>query len=622
MRNDEPGETLGTRLARGRVAAMVGRDAERARLRDLLAPGGPAIAWLHGGHGIGKSTLLAAFEADAAAVGRRVLRLRGGLVEPSPTALLAALADAAGADAAGLADPPTVVTIDDAEELRLAWSWLRRELVPGLPATARLVIASALPPPPAWAVDFGSLFAAVALGPLPDAAIEGAARAAGLSDADARAARDVAAGYPLALALAIGCARAGRRPADATAGLAAAALEASGETRAIVEAAALVRRATRPILAAMLGPGPAEAFDRFAALPFVRRDHEGFALAEPVSRAIAERIRAEEPERYTALREAAVGWITGRLAAAGPAERWRHMADLLWLVEHRQIREAFFPGEAPLPAVEPFEPADLAAVLALAEAAGGRSERAVAAAWAEMLPHRLNVARDAAGATIGFYSQADGDDPLAPLERVDPLLAHWRTHRAARRHSGGVLFVRQMYGMPGEAGDLAVSACLLDVKRAYLARWTLGRVYAVATREALANPAFRRIGFRPLPPGVRPPSLVLDLPGGNVATWIAGLVGATPARADLAPTGFDREGREIVAGGAVVRLTRLEAAVLAELVDRAPAPVSRDTLIETAWRRQVVGSNVVDAVVRTLRRKLAADAARIETVQGLGYRWR
>src|SRR5688572_6605514 len=84
MRNDPHSGTLDERRRRRRVAAMFGRDAERARLRRLLAPRGPAIAWLHGGHGMGKSTLLAAFEADAADAGRRLLRLRGGSVEPSP----------------------------------------------------------------------------------------------------------------------------------------------------------------------------------------------------------------------------------------------------------------------------------------------------------------------------------------------------------------------------------------------------------------------------------------------------------------------------------------------------------------------------------------------------------
>jgi len=33
-----------------------------------------------------------------------------------------------------------------------------------------------------------------------------------------------------------------------------------------------------------------------------------------------------------------------------------------------------------------------------------------------------------------------------------------------------------------------------------------------------------------------------------------------------------------------------------------------------------VGSNVVDAMVRTLRRKLGEDGRRIESVRGVGYR--
>ena len=67
-------------------------------------------------------------------------------------------------------------------------------------------------------------------------------------------------------------------------------------------------------------------------------------------------------------------------------------------------------------------------------------------------------------------------------------------------------------------------------------------------------------------------------------------------------------------------LTRLEAEVLAALMDAAPRSVGREALIETVWRRTVVGSNVVDAVIRTLRAKLGPHRDLVQTVPGLGYR--
>jgi len=71
----------------------------------------------------------------------------------------------------------------------------------------------------------------------------------------------------------------------------------------------------------------------------------------------------------------------------------------------------------------------------------------------------------------------------------------------------------------------------------------------------------------------------------------------------------------------VVELTPLEAQVLAELIDRAPAVVRREELIERVWRRAFVGSNVVDTVIRTLRRKLGSKRDRVQTVAKSGYRY-
>ena len=73
--------------------------------------------------------------------------------------------------------------------------------------------------------------------------------------------------------------------------------------------------------------------------------------------------------------------------------------------------------------------------------------------------------------------------------------------------------------------------------------------------------------------------------------------------------------------GRVVELTPLESQVLARLIDRAPAVVGRDEFIEHIWQRTFVGSNVVDTVVRTLRKKLGPQRASIQTIPKAGYRY-
>jgi DNA-binding response OmpR family regulator len=63
--------------------------------------------------------------------------------------------------------------------------------------------------------------------------------------------------------------------------------------------------------------------------------------------------------------------------------------------------------------------------------------------------------------------------------------------------------------------------------------------------------------------------------------------------------------------------------VLNALAARRAAPVSRADLLRDVWGTSYNGgSNTVDVVVRSLRRKLGASADRIETVRGIGYRLR
>jgi DNA-binding winged helix-turn-helix (wHTH) protein len=133
-----------------------------------------------------------------------------------------------------------------------------------------------------------------------------------------------------------------------------------------------------------------------------------------------------------------------------------------------------------------------------------------------------------------------------------------------------------------------------------------------------------RLGFRPVEQsrtGV-PDTMVLEVPGGDMIEWVSALVDAgTRGMVHGDQLEFARDRREIVVGGRAIELTPLEAQVLAELIDRAPAVVRREDLIERIWRRAYVGSNVVDTVVRTLRKKLGSRSDCIQTVPKAGYRY-
>ena len=90
-----------------------------------------------------------------------------------------------------------------------------------------------------------------------------------------------------------------------------------------------------------------------------------------------------------------------------------------------------------------------------------------------------------------------------------------------------------------------------------------------------------------------------------------------PLHVDLASRQVRVEERE-------VSLTRKEFDLLVELVRQRGRVLTRERLLETVWGYDFPGeTRTVDVHVRRLRQKLGAPVdARLETVVGVGYRWR
>jgi DNA-binding response OmpR family regulator len=109
--------------------------------------------------------------------------------------------------------------------------------------------------------------------------------------------------------------------------------------------------------------------------------------------------------------------------------------------------------------------------------------------------------------------------------------------------------------------------------------------------------------------------------GGDAAGPIADVLrGRTPMPV-VEGCRVDEANRELVRDGERIALTPLELGVLRYFVSHAGQVVTRDTLIDRVWEQNFSGSNVVDAVVRTLRKKLGNWAPSIATVVGHGYRF-
>ena len=80
--------------------------------------------------------------------------------------------------------------------------------------------------------------------------------------------------------------------------------------------------------------------------------------------------------------------------------------------------------------------------------------------------------------------------------------------------------------------------------------------------------------------------------------------------------------RQLILDGRRVGLTKLEFDVISYLYQRKGTVVERAELLRDVWGYEDSGgSNVIEANVRSLRRKLGDRAASIETVRGIGYRF-
>lgn len=140
--------TIADRLRQARRAGFVGRDAELELFRRAVHGGAPepAVLYVHGPGGVGKTTLLAMFAELVAGAGRPLVHLDARTVEASPPGFRAA----AGEVAAG-----SVLLLDTYELLAPLDDWLRESYLPSLPDDVLVVLAGRSPPAPGWVADLG-----------------------------------------------------------------------------------------------------------------------------------------------------------------------------------------------------------------------------------------------------------------------------------------------------------------------------------------------------------------------------------------------------------------------------------------------------------------------------------
>lgn len=620
-------------------------------LLGCLEPGGPVVVHVHGIGGVGKSTLLEAFAARARGRRATVVRLDCRTVEPTERGFLQELRGAIGGSAATVPKlaarmarlgDRVLLTLDTCEVFCLMDTWLRQVFVPALPDNVRVIMAGREPPVSAWqsAPGWQGLFRSLPIDGLREGDAIDLLHGLGVAESDAHRVNRFARGHPLSLRLAASALR--ERPdLDLEEGAIPRVVEELTRTylahvrdpltRESLDAASVVRRTTQSVLQAMLpSAAPQDAFDRLRALPFVERRRDGLIVHDVVKRAIAGTLRGADPSRHRAYRRAAWRHFRTELRTAAGPDLWRTTADVLYLIENPVVRGAFFPEEGQRYAVEPALAADGDAILSIARRHEGPQGVRALEVWWRRAARWFSVVRRADGAVTGFYCMAPPDAMDAQVVAADPVAAAWIEYLRADPvpRDERVLFIRRWLGADdGELPSPVQAACWLDIKRAYVTlRPSLRRI--VTTVRALQTwaPIVTQLGFRPLDAvveldGAPNYTAVLDFGPESVDGWLTGLVGAELGVTDTVT--LDEASREVVAGDRRIALSPLEFGVLRYLWAHEGNVIDRAALLEACWEADYDGgSNVVDVVMRGLRRKLGDRAAMIETLRGKGYRFR
>lgn len=638
-------------LERTLSSNLVGRDAELRLLLRSCDPGGAPVTWLHGVAGIGKSVLLQEFALRAGELGITVILADGHFIEPTPEGFLVEIGrllnrQVMTIEAASeiLGSFGSVVLIVDSYELFLLLdAWVRLTFIPALPDSVRVILSSRQPPGVGWRlpVEWQGLLRTMSLGLLPEMHTLQMLGRLGVRGVDAERIFRLTHGHPLAIRMAVS-ARSARPEVDFE-GLAAHAVVqqltrlyladvTDRNTRFAIEAASVVRRTTRSLLSAMLPEsGGPEQYDRLSALPFFEASREGLILQDSVQESVALSLRSSDPHQHDCYRRAALRQIRSEMRNASVQNMWRYTADLLYLVEAPFIRDAFFPAGAQRVAVEPACAGDGPAIARIAEEHESPAALQAILSWWRQAPDCFQAIRDASGNLDGFYILIDLRQHGVKIPAADKLALNWRRHmrdEPVAKTETAILVRRWLSVSAGEAPSVAQAACWLDVKRTFLQlKPRIQRCYITLTDPAPYAAAARLLELRAISTaatsfdGVRHQLLMLDFGPQSIDGWLGSIV-ARELR--LEQDGIlDVDARELILDHGRTSLTALESGVFRYLSEHQGVNVSRAELLQKVWgHSHDTGSNVVDVVVRSLRRKLGSRASMIATVRGVGYRLR
>lgn len=630
---------------------FVGRQQEIEQLLVLVTDRNMPVVFVHGIGGIGKSSLLNMFAAEAQARGAVVIRLDCRTIKPSPDGFLRELIKAIGGDSADVEQVATrlsqlgervILTLDTYEVFRMMDTWLRQVFIPALSDCVQIVFCGREAPVAAWYTTPGweGMVQSIKLGPLSHDEAEALLLQCGVAETETQQVILFTHGHPLALKLA--AATISERPdvnlkevesqhvvteltrlymADVP----------DPVTRIALEAASVIRRTTHSLLGAMLPDiAPNDAYDRLQTLPFVDSASDGLMIHEMVQQAIATRLRSTDPERYYHYRRLVWHQLRLEFSIGSRTAVWRYTADMLYLIDHEEIHEVFFPTDVHLYAVEPATPKDKTAVMAMTLQYWGAEMADIIQYWWQIQPGAFYVVRGRSPEIAGYYCMLKVQPLADGAQFKDSITRAWWQHLQANPIPERQLALFALTSLDAETGEVpsAVQGSLwLDTKRTYMEYPQTRRVYTIFQNPEIWTAVLESLGFIELDPadldGKQYTTMVNDFGPQLVPGWMAGLVDAQLGVAP--PVVLDVEARALLMGSSRAGLTPLEFELMRYLIQNEEKAISRDELLNIVWGYEYAGgSNVVDGMVRSLRKKLGDYSDCIETVSGVGYklRWR
>jgi hypothetical protein len=429
--------TLREKLNTARRSRFVGRERELRQFRSILASEDSPVAvlFIHGPGGVGKSSLLDAFERIAGELAAPVTRVDARNIESSPAAFQNLI------NAVQAAPGRSVLMIDTYELLDALDDWIRESVIAELPDGCLVVLASRNPPAPGWRTDSGwaSLTEVISLRNLRPDEAEGYLRARGVDAVRLEELVEISHGHPLALSLLADLERqtAGKAPISFrdNPDLVRVLLECfvrtipQGTERMALELCAHTRVTTEELLREALDLDDATSlFNWLRGLSFIQEGPFGVFPHDLARDVLDADLRWRDLRRYTEVHARVRRPIVRRIRELRGIDQQQAASDLLYLHRNGPVMGKMHDW-ATLGAgrVEQATDQDLPGILAMVERFEGAESAAIARYWYGRQPEAFMAFRNSECRLLGFSAALRLSEPDEEGLSVDPaMVGMWR----------------------------------------------------------------------------------------------------------------------------------------------------------------------------------------------------